>query len=128
MSANINKLARLALYMFSAVAIIASSVTIIASPSPNSEEEIFKSAAYMPKFLGGSDAMMRLINENLRYPQTAADSRIEGKVIIQFVVEKDGSIGEVKVVRGVYKDLDQEAVRVIKLLPKFYEPDYYPFK
>ncbi|MBP5688423.1 MAG: TonB family protein [Muribaculaceae bacterium] len=122
MSTNINKLARLALYMLCSVAIIASSATISATPLPDSEEEIFKSAAYMPKFLGGSDAMMRFINENLRYPQTAADSRIEGKVIVQFVVEKDGSIGEVKVVRGVYKDLDQEAVRVIKMLPKFYEP------
>lgn len=86
------------------------------------DEEVFKSSAYMPKFLGGDYAMMRFINNNIRYPQTAAVNHIEGKVIVQFVVEKDGSIGEVKVVRGVHKDLDQEAVRVIKMLPKFSEP------
>ena len=91
--------------------------------TPKSEgEEVFKSSAYMPKFLGGEYAMMRFINNTIRYPQSAADSHIEGKVIVQFVVEKDGSIGEVKVVRGVHEDLDQEAVRVIKMLPKFYEP------
>lgn len=91
--------------------------------TPKSEgEEVFKSSAYMPKFLGGEYAMMRFINNTIRYPQTAADSHIEGKVIVQFVVEKDGSIGEVKVVRGVHKDLDKEAVRVIKMLPKFSEP------
>ncbi|MBP5688226.1 MAG: energy transducer TonB [Muribaculaceae bacterium] len=86
------------------------------------DEEVFKSSAYMPKFLGGDYAMMRFINNNIRYPQTAADNHIEGKVIVQFVVEKDGSIGEVKVARGVHEDIDQEAVRVIKMLPKFYEP------
>ncbi len=86
------------------------------------DDHVFKSSAYMPKFLGGEYAMMRFINNNIRYPKTAADSHIEGKVIVQFVVEKDGSIGEVKVARGVHKDLDQEAVRVIKMLPKFYEP------
>ena len=91
--------------------------------TPKSDgEEVFKSSAYMPKFLGGDYAMMRFINNNIRYPQTAAVNHIEGKVIVQFVVEKDGSIGEVKVVRGVHKDLDQEAVRVIKMLPKFSEP------
>lgn len=91
--------------------------------TPKSEgEEVFKSTAYMPKFLGGEYAMMRFINNNIRYPQTAAESHIEGKVIVQFVVEKDGSIGEVKVARGVHEGLDQEAVRVIKMLPKFSEP------
>lgn len=90
---------------------------------PKSEdEEVFNSSAYMPKFLGGEYAMMRFINNNICYPQTAAVNHIEGKVIVQFVVEKDGSIGEVKVARGVHKDLDQEAVRVIKMLPKFSEP------
>lgn len=91
--------------------------------TPKSEgEEVFKSSAYMPKFLGGDYAMMRFINNNIRYPQTAAVNHIEGKVIVQFVVEKDGSIGEVKVARGVHEDLDKEAVRVIKMLPKFSEP------
>lgn len=86
------------------------------------DEEVFKSAARMPQFLGGDYALMRFINNNIRYPQTAAVNHIEGKVIVQFVVEKDGSIGEVKVVRGVHEDLDKEAVRVIKMLPKFSEP------
>lgn len=73
----------------------------------------------MPSFPGGNAAMMRYINANLHYPQMAQDNNIQGKVVVQFVVEKDGSVGEVKVARSVDKELDAEAIRVCKLLPKF---------
>lgn len=87
-------------------------------PKPK-EEEVFKSAAHMPSFPGGDAALMSHINKNIRYPQVAQDNGVQGKVIVQFVVEKDGRVGEVKVARGVDKDLDREAVRVCKTLPKF---------
>ena len=73
----------------------------------------------MPSFPGGDAALMSFINKNIKYPQVAQDNGVQGKVIVQFVVEKDGKVGEVKVARGVDKDLDREAVRVCKMLPKF---------
>jgi protein TonB len=94
-------------------------------PEPKKEEpkpekdEVFTSAAHMPSFPGGDGALMKYLSSNIRYPQAAADNNIQGKVVVQFVVEKDGRIGEVKVVRGVDKDLDNEAKRVCKSLPKF---------
>ncbi|MBR5085910.1 MAG: energy transducer TonB [Muribaculaceae bacterium] len=87
-------------------------------PKPESNE-VFKSAATMPSFPGGNGALMSYINKHIKYPQSAQDNNIQGKVVVQFVVEKDGSIGEVKVVRSVDKALDSEAKRVCKSLPKF---------
>ena len=62
---------------------------------------------------------MNYINKSISYPEGAQDNGVQGKVIVQFVIEKDGSIGKVKVARGVDKDLDREAVRVCKTLPRF---------
>lgn len=89
-------------------------------PEPKPEkEEVFKSAAHMPQFPGGDAALMSFINKNIKYPQVAQDNGIQGKVIVQFVVTKTGKVGEVKVARGVDKDLDREAIRVCKMLPAF---------
>ena len=89
-------------------------------PEPKPQyEEVFKSAAHMPSFPGGDAALMNYINKSTSYPKVAQDNGVQGKVIVQFVIEKDGSIGEVMVVRGVDKDLDREAVRVCKTLPRF---------
>ena len=84
-----------------------------------SDNEVFGSSGHMPSFPGGDAALMRFLSEHVVYPEEAAKNKIEGKVIVQFIIEKDGSVGEVKVARGVDKELDAEAVRVCKLLPKF---------
>ena len=89
------------------------------SSSSSSNNEVYKSAAHMPSFPGGQAALMSFINRNIRYPQAAQDNGIQGKVVVQFVVEKNGRVGEVKVARGVDSDLDREAVRVVKMLPAF---------
>ena len=81
--------------------------------------EVFGSAAHMPSFPGGDAALMRFISEHVVYPEEAAKNKIEGKVIVQFIVEETGKVGEVKVARSVNEELDNEAVRVIKLLPDF---------
>ena len=73
----------------------------------------------MPKFPGGDAELMKYIQEHLRYPTMAAENNIQGKVVVQFVVTKNGSIGEVKVIRSRDQDLDKEAVRVVKSLPNF---------
>ena len=82
-------------------------------------EEIFKSVEQMPEFPGGNAALQKYLASHIQYPPQAAENGKEGKVIVQFVVEKDGHIGEVKIARGVDKDLDREAMRVCKTLPKF---------
>ena len=73
----------------------------------------------MPQFPGGEAALMKYIKSHIQYPAEALKNRTEGRVIVQFVVDNTGKIGEVKVVRSVDKDLDKEAVRLIKSLPKF---------
>ena len=83
------------------------------------KEEIFKSVEQMPQFPGGEAALMKYLSSHINYPTMAAENNIQGKVVVQFVVDKTGKVGEVKVVRSVDKDLDKEAVRVCKSLPKF---------
>lgn len=83
------------------------------------EDKVLMSAAYMPEFPGGDRALMNFIAANLSYPIAAQDNKIEGKVVVQFVVTKSGKVGEVKVARSVHPVLDNEAVRVCRLLPDF---------
>lgn len=84
-----------------------------------SSDQIYRSAERMPRFPGGDAAMMKYLKTHIIYPDDAARNHIQGKVIVQFVVERDGKIGEVKVVRSVDKDLDREAKRLVKTFPKF---------
>lgn len=86
------------------------------APEP---EKIFTAVEESPKFPGGDAELYKWLNKNIRYPEMAAQNNIQGRVTVQFVVEKNGSVGEVKVVRGKDPDLDKEAVRVVKSLPKF---------
>ena len=82
-------------------------------------EPIFESVEQMPQFPGGDAALMKYLASHINYPPMAAENNVEGKVILQFVVGKDGRVGEVLVARSVDKDLDKEAMRVVKSLPKF---------
>ena len=83
------------------------------------KEKIFTSVEQMPQFPGGDAALMKYLSSHINYPPMAAENNVQGRVVVQFVVGKDGRVGEVKVVRSVDKDLDKEAVRVCKSLPKF---------
>ena len=83
------------------------------------KEEVFRSVEQMPQFPGGEAALMKYLQSHLNYPPMAAENNVQGRVVVQFVVDKTGKVGEVKVVRSVDKDLDKEAVRVCKSLPKF---------
>ncbi len=82
---------------------------------PNKNAPIYKAVEQPPQFPGGDAALIRYISNHINYP----DCNVQGKVVLQFVVETDGSVGEVKVVRSIAPDLDNEAIRVIKTLPKF---------
>lgn len=92
---------------------------IIPEPKATSDE-VFRSAATMPSYPGGSSALMRYLSSHIKYPMSAQDNNVQGKVIVQFVVEKDGRIGDVKIARSSGdSSLDYEAKRVCKSLPKF---------
>ena len=73
----------------------------------------------MPEFTGGMRECMNFLSKNIKYPTTAQENGIQGRVIVQFVVNTDGSIVEPKVVRGVDPELDAEALRVISIMPKW---------
>lgn len=87
-------------------------------PEPE-EEEILMIAETMPEFPGGMGALMKYLGKNIKYPTIAQENGVQGRVIVQFVVNKDGSIVDPVVVRSVDPYLDKEALRVIKSMPKW---------
>ncbi len=90
----------------------------IASELPVEEiEEIFEFVELMPEFEGGMEAFNTYLKKNLRYPQMAKEAKIQGRVFVSFVIEKDGNISDVTVLRSVHQTLDAEAVRVISGMP-----------
>ena len=87
-------------------------------PSAN-EQEICKMPEKQPQYPGGENARISFLRENIKYPEEAMKKGVSGKVFVSFVVELDGSITEVLVMRGIGSGCDEEAVRVIKLMPKW---------
>lgn len=96
---------------------------VVKEPEPevkkHVEEQIFVAVEQPAEFPGGQPALMRWLSNNMRYPEAAQQNDIQGRVIVKFVVEKDGSIGNVQIAKGVDKDLDREALRVVKKMPKW---------
>ena len=83
------------------------------------DDEFFMVVENMPIFPGGDLGLMKYIQKNVKYPAIAKEYNITGKVYVSFIVDKSGSVTNVKIVRGVDKNLDAEAVRVVKSLPKY---------
>ena len=81
--------------------------------------EVYGAVEVMPEYPGGTTAMFDFIQKNLKYPESAKDKGLEGRVFIGFVVEKDGSLSSFQVLRGVCDEIDAEAVRVLKMMPKW---------
>ena len=94
---------------------------VVKEPEPEKpkEEEIFVAVEQMAEFPGGQAALMKWLSQNIRYPEAAQQNDIQGRVVVKFVVEKDGSIGQATIAKGVDKDLDREALRVVKKMPKW---------
>ena len=92
---------------------------VIAQPEPPKEEEtkVFDVVEQMPSFPGGQAALMSYLSNNIKYPQIAMENGVQGRVVCTFVVERDGSITDIRVVRGVDPSLDKEAIRVLKSMP-----------
>ena len=92
----------------------------VAAPIEEEEEEvIFQVVEKMPQFPGGPQALFEYLSKNIRYPVIAQENGLQGRVICQFVVNSDGSIVDIVVVRSVDPSLDKEAVRVIESMPKW---------
>jgi protein TonB len=94
---------------------------VIAQPEPPKEEEtkVFDVVEQMPSFPGGPSALMQFLSSNIKYPVVAEENGVQGRVVCTFVVEKDGSITDVRVIKSVDPSLDKEAMRVVKSMPKW---------
>lgn len=88
-------------------------------PKHEEENKVFDIVEQQPLFPGGPAALMKYLSENTKYPVVAQENGVQGRVTVQFVVEKDGSISDVHVLRGVDPSLDKEAVRVVKSMPRW---------
>ncbi|MBR3531778.1 MAG: energy transducer TonB [Bacteroidaceae bacterium] len=91
----------------------------VVTEEASDEGEIFQVVEQMPEFPGGMQALMAYLSKNIKYPSVAQDNGIQGRVLVSFVVNKDGSIVDPEVIKSVDASLDKEAMRVIKAMPKW---------
>ena len=98
---------------------LVSAVVKAKEPADESAEGAFDVVEQMPEFPGGSIELMKFLSENVKYPEAASKAGTQGRVVAQFIVEADGSISNVKVLKNVSDEIDAEAVRVIKAMPKW---------
>lgn len=99
--------------------LVINAVPVIDDEGGEGESEVFIIVEDMPEFPGGEAALRKWIFDHVKYPPIAAENGIQGKVYVQFVVDKDGTITNAKVARPVDPALDQEALRVVNMLPKW---------
>jgi len=95
-------------------------VVVVEEKTPEPEpDKVWEAVEQPPMFPGGDAALMKYLGDNIHYPPLAIENNVQGTVVVMFVVTKTGQVGEVKVARSKDPDLDKEAVRVVKSLPKF---------
>ncbi len=89
--------------------------TVVSQTDP----KVFDTVEQMPEYPGGMQAMIEFLQANMKYPEDAAKQKVEGRVMVQFVVETDGSVTDVHVAKQVFPSLDAEAIRVVQAMPKW---------
>jgi protein TonB len=93
---------------------------VVVDEKPKEEEtKVFDVVEVMPQFPGGDAELMKYLNTHIKYPAIAEENGVQGRVVCTFVVERDGSITDVKVMKSVDPSLDKEAIRVLKSMPKW---------
>lgn len=92
---------------------------VVAAPEPEVEDQIFEVVEKEAQYPGGPEAMLKYLRQNVEYPPIAQDNGIQGRVYIEFVVEKDGTPTQFKILKGVDPALDKEALRVAKTMKKW---------
>lgn len=90
-----------------------------AEPKPEVENKVFDVVEQMPSYPGGPSALMQYLSSNIKYPVVAQENGVQGRVVVSFVVERDGSITDVQVARSVDPSLDREAQRVVRNMPRW---------
>ena len=83
------------------------------------DQKVFDTVEQIPEYPGGMQAMIEFLQTNMKYPEDAAKQKVEGRVMVQFIVETDGSISDVHVAKQVFPSLDAEAIRVVQAMPKW---------
>lgn len=95
-------------------------LTVVApSDTTDQRKEVLTMVEKMPIFPGGEQAMLRFLSDSLRYPEEARNKNIQGKVYVRFIVTPAGDVSNVEVIRGLPEGLSEEAIRVVKLMPKW---------
>ncbi|MFM1876545.1 MAG: hypothetical protein RL266_2282 [Bacteroidota bacterium] len=103
--------------LIAAIGLLAACTETPADAVQQEVEQVLKQAEVMPEYPGGMQALMSYMGSSIKYPETAEADGLEGKVFVQFVVDKEGKVGQIEVVKSVRDDLDSEAVRVISEMP-----------
>ena len=96
-----------------------SDAPVIAKPASPASQTVFDVVEVMPEFPGGDDSLNRFIKNTLKFPDIERDNDIQSRVIVSFIVEKDGSLSNIAIKKGVNPAQDKEAIRVVQALPKF---------
>ncbi|HXB39869.1 MAG TPA: energy transducer TonB [Bacteroidia bacterium] len=98
-----------------------SSENVAVTPVVENKSEIFTVVEEMPQFPDGTKSMYQFIAQNITYPQKEKEERIQGKVYLKFIIEPDGSIGTIDIIKGIPngKALEEEAIHVVKIMPKW---------
>ena len=123
MNAKINKANGLWWRLLTTLSVLAilfmANTTTMAQDKKVANDKVYEKVEVMPEFPGGDQAMMDFVAKNVVYPQEARDKEISGRVMVGFIVEKDGGISDAKVVKGIGGGCDEEAVRVFSAMPKW---------
>ena len=90
-----------------------------ANPLPPEKDKIYDTCDIMPEFPGGQNALLQFLAKSIKYPAEAQQQGKQGKVVVTFVIEKDGSITNAKVTQALYPSLDEESLRIVKSMPKW---------
>ena len=111
------KIAFLLLVALMSTTTITAQKTVISKNQPS--EPVFEVVEQMPVFPGGQDSLMTFLMRTMKYPKEAMDKGIEGRVLVKFIVEKDGLVNEATITKSVYPALDEEALRVVRYMPRW---------
>lgn len=109
------KLIMMSLMAMFGLSTVSAQKTVVAQKN----QQVFDVVEQMPEYPGGMQALFEYLSQNVKYPEDAEKQKIEGKVIATFIVETDGSVSNVKVVKPVFPSLDAEAIRVLSGMPKW---------
>jgi protein TonB len=101
------------------VLLFAATFSFAQTDTPVVENKVFQLVEQMPEYPGGEAALLQFVQKNVRYPDVERENDIQGRVVVGFIVNEDGSLSDVMIKKGVSKGIDKEALRVVNMLPKF---------